>query len=207
MEGKEFSLKKNFGRKNPVHTTSLHNYSWLDRQILLWNPVTIIVQLFDVLSLCRLMVFMRSWDLAKGKSTFCEINARDWKLLSGGCWISVAIDCQETSKAPLVMHDWEYLFCKVLIADSAGVVDPRLRVNAEVLSLTKVGGSFELVDNLWSQLQLTEVWTTMLAGRVITSWISLIIGSSSGLIKMPAKVSLRIFVFQSLLQDGMLWRI
>ena len=58
----------------------------------------------------------------------------------------------------LVIRDWEYLFAEVLIRDDSGAPDAKLPVLAKVSSLVEVlqlGGSYELVHQLWSQFTLT----------------------------------------------------
>ena len=58
----------------------------------------------------------------------------------------------------LVIRDREYLFAEDLIVDDYGAPDARLSVLSKVSSLVEVlrlGGSYELVHQLWSQLTLT----------------------------------------------------
>ena len=60
-------------------------------------------------------------------------------------------------KGPLVVRDRDYPFAEDLIADSSGTVDASLPVLAKVSSLVEVlrlGGSYELVHQLWSQFTL-----------------------------------------------------
>ena len=60
-------------------------------------------------------------------------------------------------KGPQVVRDREYPFAEDLIADSSGTVDASLPVLAKVSSLVEVlrlGGSYELVHQLWSQFTL-----------------------------------------------------
>ena len=60
-------------------------------------------------------------------------------------------------KGPVVVRDREYPFAEDLIADSSGTVDASLPVLAKVSSLVEVlrlGGSYELVQQLWSQFTL-----------------------------------------------------
>ena len=56
------------------------------------------------------------------------------------------------------MRDREYLFAQDLIVDGLGASDAKLPVLAKVSSLVEVlrlGGSYELVNQLWSQFTLT----------------------------------------------------
>ena len=71
------------------------------------------------------------------------------------------------TRTPLVRSDREYPFCEDLVSDKTGVVDPQLPILVKVSSLLEVlrlGGSYELVEQLWTQLFLTasciniEVW-------------------------------------------------
>ena len=62
-------------------------------------------------------------------------------------------------KGSVVVRDREYPFAEDLIADSSGTVDASLPVLAKVSSLVEVlrlggGGSYELVQQLWSQFTL-----------------------------------------------------
>ena len=60
-------------------------------------------------------------------------------------------------RGPLVVRDREYPSAEDLIADSNGAVDASLPVLAKVSSLVEVlrlGGSYELVHQLWSQFTL-----------------------------------------------------
>ena len=61
-------------------------------------------------------------------------------------------------RTPLARRDREYPFCEDLITDDAGVVDPQLPILAQVSSLLDVlrlGGSYELLEQLWAQFSLT----------------------------------------------------
>ena len=65
-------------------------------------------------------------------------------------------------RAPQVMKDREYPFSEVLFVDSSGSVDGSLPVLANVSALLealRVGGSYGLVHQLWSQF-------TLIAGQV-----------------------------------------
>ena len=69
----------------------------------------------------------------------------------------VARQRERILKGPLVARDREYPFAEDLIADSSGTVDASLPVLAKVSSLVEVmrlGGSYELVHQLWSQFTL-----------------------------------------------------
>ena len=60
-------------------------------------------------------------------------------------------------RGPQVVRDREYPFAEDLIVDSSGTVDASLPVLAEVSSLVeawRLGGSYELVHQLWSQFTL-----------------------------------------------------
>ena len=60
-------------------------------------------------------------------------------------------------RGPQVVRDREYPFAEDLIADSSGTVDASLPVLAKVSSLVEVlrlGGSYELVHQLWAQFTL-----------------------------------------------------
>ena len=61
-------------------------------------------------------------------------------------------------RGPLVIRDREYLFAEDPIVDDSGAPDAKLQVLAKVSSLAEVlrlGGSYELVHQLWSQFTLT----------------------------------------------------
>ena len=61
-------------------------------------------------------------------------------------------------RGPLVLRDREYLFAEDLIVDDSVAPDAKLPVLAKVSSLIellRLGGSYELVHQLWSQLTLT----------------------------------------------------
>ena len=63
-------------------------------------------------------------------------------------------------RAPLVLRDKEYPFLEEVIVDETGAVDPNLGVMAKVSSRIKVlrlGGSYELVYQLWGQFTLSAV--------------------------------------------------
>ena len=65
-------------------------------------------------------------------------------------------------RGPQVVRDREYPFAEDLIVDSSGTVDASLPVLAKVASLVealRLGGSYELVHQLWSQF-------TLVAGQV-----------------------------------------
>ena len=61
-------------------------------------------------------------------------------------------------RGPLVIRDREYPFPEDLIVDDSGAPDAKLPVLTKVSSLVEVlrlGGSYELVHQLWSQFTLT----------------------------------------------------
>ena len=63
-------------------------------------------------------------------------------------------------RAPLVVRDREYPFSEDVIVDETGAVDPNLGVKAKVSPLIEVlrlGGSFELVHQLWAQFTLSAI--------------------------------------------------
>ena len=63
-------------------------------------------------------------------------------------------------RAPMVVRDREYPFSEHVIVDETGVVDPNLGVMAKFPSLIKVlrvGGSYELVYQLWEQFYLSAI--------------------------------------------------
>ena len=65
-------------------------------------------------------------------------------------------------RGPLVVRDREYPFAEDLIVDEFGAADATLPVVAKVSSLIEIlrlGGPYELVNQLWSQL-------TLIASRV-----------------------------------------
>ena len=60
--------------------------------------------------------------------------------------------------APLVRRDREYPFGEDLITDEAVVVDPQFHILVKVSSffeIFRVGGIYELVNQLWAQFSLT----------------------------------------------------
>ena len=74
----------------------------------------------------------------------------------------VARQRERILKGPQVVRDREYPFAQDLIVDSSGTIDASLPVLAKVSSLVEVlrlGGSYELVHQLWSQF-------TLVAGQV-----------------------------------------
>ena len=63
-------------------------------------------------------------------------------------------------RVPLVVRDREYPFSENVIVDETGAVEPNLGVMAKVSSLIEVprlGGSYELVYQLWVQFTLSVV--------------------------------------------------
>ena len=63
-------------------------------------------------------------------------------------------------RAPSVVRDREYPFSEDVIVDKTGAVDPNLGVMAKVSSLIevlRVGGSYELLYQLWAQFTLSTV--------------------------------------------------
>ena len=57
-----------------------------------------------------------------------------------------------------MIRDRDYLFAEDLIVDDSGAPDAKLPVLAKVSSLVemmRLGGSYELVHQLWSQITLT----------------------------------------------------
>ena len=61
-------------------------------------------------------------------------------------------------RGPLVIRDRDYPFSEDLIVDDSGAPDAKLPVLAKVSSLVEVlrlGGSYELLHQLWSQFNLT----------------------------------------------------
>ena len=61
-------------------------------------------------------------------------------------------------RGPLVIREREFPFAEDLIVDDSGAQDAKLPVLAKVSSLVEVlrlGGSYELVHQLWSQFTLT----------------------------------------------------
>ena len=63
-------------------------------------------------------------------------------------------------RAPLVVSYREYPFLEDVVVDETGAVDPNLGVMAKVSSLIEVlrlGGSYELVYQLWAQFTLSAV--------------------------------------------------
>ena len=75
---------------------------------------------------------------------------------------------EKIRRAPLVMRDGEYPFSEDVIVDNIAAVDPNFGVMAKVSSLIEVlrlGGSYELVYQLWAQLTLSAV-------RVNVEWMS-----------------------------------
>ena len=67
---------------------------------------------------------------------------------------------EKTTRAPLVVRDREYPFSEDVIIVESGAVDPNLGIMSKVSSLTEVlrlGGSYELVYQLWAQFPLSAV--------------------------------------------------
>ena len=61
-------------------------------------------------------------------------------------------------RGPLVIRDREYPFAEDLIVDDSGAPDAKIPVLAKLSSLVeklRLGGSYELVHQLWSQFTLT----------------------------------------------------
>ena len=67
-------------------------------------------------------------------------------------------------RAPLLVRDREYPSSEDVLVDDTGVVDPNLWIMSKVSSLIEVlhlGGSYELVYQLWAQLTLSAVRVNM----------------------------------------------
>ena len=65
----------------------------------------------------------------------------------------------KVGKGPLVVQDREHSFTEDLIVDEAGVTDPKLSLLTKVTPLVQAlqsGGSYALVEKLWSQFDLTD---------------------------------------------------
>ena len=63
-------------------------------------------------------------------------------------------------RAPLVVRDRKYLFSEDIIVDKFGARHPNLRIVAKVSSVIeflRLGGSYELVYQLWAQFTLSAV--------------------------------------------------
>ena len=77
-------------------------------------------------------------------------------------------------KGPLVVRDREHPFAEDLITEEADVVDPQLPVLTKVFCLVdglKMGGSYELVEKLWTQFVLTAgPVNTKVPGLVTKLW-------------------------------------
>ena len=83
---------------------------------------------------------------------------------------------RSNSEGPQVVRDREYPFAGDLIVDGSGTVDASLPVLAKVSSLVealRLGGSYELVHQLWSQFTLVaspvNVDVTWLRDEVLVS--------------------------------------
>ena len=68
---------------------------------------------------------------------------------------------QRILRAPLGVKDREYLFSEEVIVDETGAVDPNLGIMARVffslIEVLRLGGSYELVYQLWAQFTLSAV--------------------------------------------------
>ena len=114
------------------------------------------------------MDIMKCCGISKAVVTLPVSSACVWKHLGGACWISTDIhkvrmswsvrEREEIRKGPVVVRDREHPFAEDLITDEAGVVDPQLPVLTKVSCLVdalRMGGSYGLIEKLWSQFVLT----------------------------------------------------
>ena len=93
-----------------------------------------------------------------------RLETPGWEVLDyeGNAMSPAEVDRQRERimRAPLVVRDREYPFSDDVIVDEIGAVDPNLGVMVKASSLNEVlrlGGSFELVYQLWSQFTLSAV--------------------------------------------------
>ena len=93
-----------------------------------------------------------------------RLETTGWEVLDyeGNAMSPAGVECQRERlmRAPLVVRDREYPFLEDIIVDETGAVDPNLRVMAKASSLIEVlrlGGSYELVYQLWGQFTLSAV--------------------------------------------------
>ena len=91
-----------------------------------------------------------------------RLNTLGWRVLDleGNPLTESELESRRESilRGPLVIRDWEYPFAEDLIVDDSGAPDAKLPVLAKVSPLVEVlrlGGSDELVHQLWSQFTLT----------------------------------------------------
>ena len=67
---------------------------------------------------------------------------------------------EKIMRAPFLVRDGNYPFTEDVIVDNTGAVDPILGISAKVSSFIEVlrlGGSYELVFQLWAQFTLSAV--------------------------------------------------
>ena len=95
-----------------------------------------------------------------------RLETTGWRVLDFECNVMREEEVERQRewilRAPQVMRDTEYPFSDDLIVNSSGSVDVRLHVLAKFFALVealRLGGSYELVHQLWSQL-------TLIAGQV-----------------------------------------
>ena len=88
----------------------------------------------------------------------------DWEMLDceGNAISPAEVERQREKimRAPLVVRDRDYPFSEDVNMDKTGAVDPNLAIMAKASSLIEVlrlGGSYELVYQLWAQFTLSAV--------------------------------------------------
>ena len=93
-----------------------------------------------------------------------RLDTPSWEMLDyeGNVMSPAEVERQREKmmRAPLVLRDREYPFSEDVIVDKTGAVNPILGVMAKASSLIEVlrlGGSYELVYQLWKQFTLSAV--------------------------------------------------
>ena len=118
---------------------------------------------------------------------------------------------EKIMRAPFVVRDRDYLFREDLIPDASGNVDPQLPMLAKfscLIDALLLGGSYEFVEKLWERFVLT-------ASRinVTVAWsrdevlVSFVLSPDSKWTNFFQFGLLNLFLFQSILLNGMLLRI
>ena len=146
---------------------NLRGCFWLVQQILWQNPAIFTVNSVGVMCLwwsTGSFEILRHHQVAKdfAMDKRLRLEKPGWRVLdfNGNRLTDDEAECQyaQIMRTPFVRCDREYPFCENLITDDAGVVDLQLPILAKVSSLLEIlrlGGSYEVVDQLWAQFSPT----------------------------------------------------
>ena len=105
----------------------------------------------EALSRCQIFC---PWPATETRDIWLAVIGLWWKPLSKS---ELEGQRERIPWRPLVIRDWEYPFAEDLIVDGSGAPDATVPVLAKVSSMIEVlrlGGPYELVHQLWSQVSL-----------------------------------------------------